>query len=171
MKNDIRTDPTTMIIIILLVIIGSFTAYMIMGFTATFSGELKEDLQASDGPAAAITAAEQVEDSSVPIGDNLIFWFFIASVIGFWISSAYVGFSPVTLIIYVVVIVLSIFLSSMAADLRDDMKADMADFHSGDFTLSNAIFGEHMPAIIAFVTVMGLVIMYFKGGSSPQSPY
>lgn len=172
MNRKLRGDVVSFLIIIVMVLVVSVLAYFFGGFTKEVAHDITAEANDSLGYASAgYNSTVQAEDNSIPIADNLAFWFYMASILGFWISCAYVGFSPVTIGIYVIVIALGVFLGSQGADIRDDVRIDLADLHSGDFTLSNAVMGRYYPAILVVVGVVGMVIMYSKrspGAFGPQ---
>lgn len=171
MQKNIRQDPTSLIWIIIGVVVVCVLAYGIMPLTSEITGDIKDDLNASDiaagtnESAESIALAAQTEADAIPLGDQLIFWFFIAAIIGYWVSAAYEGFHIVTMIIYICVVILGIMVGAMGADIRDDLNTGFAGVGSGSFTMTNNLLGRNLPAILAVVGVIGLIIMYSKKGS------
>lgn len=168
--KNLRGDPFSIIIIIASVLLISVIYMFVSGFATSLYTDMFNEANATGSgySNASIETLEKAKTDTVPIADNIVFWFFVAATIGFWLSSAYLSFHPGTIALYVIVILMGVYLGTIGADIRDDFRIDLTDMYSNSHILSNAIFGRYYPAIIAFIGIIGLVIMFAKkGGGNP----
>lgn len=157
-----KGDVGSIIIIIATILIAGVIFLLITTFQKDILGDMlqEEDLLTTQ----ANETLTDFNDNVSPINDNLIFWFFIAMCLGLLVSSVFLGFHPVTMIIFGLLLIMAVFLHAEAVNIYDEFATD--DTLSTDaqsLTLTKwIVFSKYSPLILAVFGIISLVIMFSK---------
>jgi len=159
-----------------ILIVMGFLAILVIGgllfggiFHELGSG-LKDSVEGSDLSGDARTNAleftEVLTTDAPNYADNFMFWFLIAIILGMFLTGLFLEFEPAIVIILFFVGTLAVGLSTFVANFYDELMTDPSIAGSGAYTLSSAVFGVYLPAIIFVTFVLTLIIMYSRKGGS-----
>ncbi|MFW9873022.1 MAG: hypothetical protein ACFFG0_07985 [Candidatus Thorarchaeota archaeon] len=99
------------------------------------------------------------------VHDELVLFFFIASVISLIVSAVKTNFNPVVIGLFFILFLLSIFIAAGAVNIYQGM-AQSEDLinESGKLIFTNVLFSKFFPLIIMAIGTIVLIIMWGKVG-------
>lgn len=97
--------------------------------------------------------------------DYVTFFLFMGMIIGVTISAVRTDFNAITIILFIFVMIISIFMAAGFVNIyRGIALAEGVSEISSDLTLTNFIFSKYTPLITAALCALIMIIMYGKGG-------
>jgi len=160
-----KADMLSIFIILGVLILTAFGSLIYSNFIDDFGNQLNETLD-EDSSQYSIDTVKIIQEEPTNYADNIVFWFFVAIIIAMFISSSYLEFEPVTIILMILVGLLAvggaIYVSSMYQDFITSDPDMLAT--STQMSKTTLIFGTIFPIIIFITMITSLIIMYNKKG-------
>lgn len=115
----------------------------------------------------ASQANSNVQNMQVPIGESLIFFIFLAGVIGLIIAAVYTNFSPTIIFVFILISLIGIFAASLAANIYHGISTDSGVLETtSHMSITNILFSKYTPLIVGALAVIVIIIMYSKSGDN-----
>jgi hypothetical protein len=159
-KGNVFSIFIIIVILLAVALFGLVFSRMIFGFTDSIG-----DIQMIKDTPTAAQANQQLENSNIPVADGMVFFLFLTSFIGLIIAAVYTKFSPVVIFLFILLIIIGVFASGLAANIYSDMASSpsMTDT-SQHLSMTNIILSKYTPMIIGVMAIIIIIIMYSKSG-------
>lgn len=160
------------VFMILIFIAFVVVAGIILTIVGTLSDNITTELIESDilDSSSGNESLQEIKSSIIPIHDNMYLWFFFGLIISLIVVAVFTDYHPVTIGIFLFIILFAIFLTMQGANIMDDLKTETdSELKTGKgFSLRDAVSGKVMPSLIFIFSILALIIIYSKrnqGGS------
>lgn len=114
--------------------------------------------------ADAVGAIEVAKTHMVPLFDLMILIIFLAITVGMIIVASMVKPSPVTWVVFLVVLIILLVMVGLLTNVFGDLTSGFGI--SSEFTKTTALLGERFPLIVLGIGILVGIIFYSKSKSS-----
>ena len=158
-----KEDKRGQIFAIILIVAFLVVAFILIYFISVLNNNIVSELEdAGLTSTEANDTIQEAKETMIPLGDNMIFWLFIAFVGGLIVWAVFADFHPVVIIVLIIFFIMAVVLAMMSANIYDDMKTDLEPEIEGDqtFTFSDVIQGRYLPVFIIIIGIIVVWILY-----------
>lgn len=165
-KRDKRGNVLSMIIILVFLIAISIVALI----TTTLSKKATQkfdELGIYEENSSAQIANDKLDTLAPRLADELVFFFYIGLNIGLVVASVKTNFSPIVLIIFIMLLVFAIILAAGFTNIYQQFaQSDSFSEYSQELSLTNIIWSQYTPLIICVLAGITMIIMYGRNNGS-----
>ena len=165
MINDKRGDifqlSVLLILVFVLAVVGLLFLTLSQGVTNFY-----DRTNLLNGTAIGQDAINTIKNTAPTTTDYAIFFIFLGGTLGLCISAVKTNFSPTILFLFLMLLVITIFISSGLVNIYSGFaETPTLATAASQLTLTNFILSRHTPLIFACIGALILLIMYGKSGS------
>ena len=169
MKNilkDKRGDIFQILVVLIIIFVLAIVGFLTLTLT-TRVNTFWDDSGLLNDTIAGTQAVEKMQDTAPKTTDYAILFLFIGMNIGVIISAVRTNFSPVTIILFIFLILISIMISAGMVNLYQGMAqtSSVSDIRE-NLTFTNFLFSKYLPLIICIISAFVMLLMYGKSGDS-----
>ena len=159
-KGDVTQILVVLIIIFVLALVGFLTLTL-----TTRVNDFWEDSGMLNESATAQKAIDQMQDTAPKTTDYAIFLSFLGMNIGVIIAAVRTRFSPVTIILFIFLTMISIMIAAGMVNMYQGLAqtASVADIGES-LGLTGFIFSKYLPLVITILSAFTMLIMYGRQG-------
>lgn len=159
-KGDVFQILIVLIIIFAIALVGFLTLTMTTRVNTFWddSGYLNET-------ATGKQAIDTMQDTAPKTTDWAILLLFLGMNIGVVISAVRTNFTPVTVILFIFLTLISIMIAAGMVNMYQGMAQTPSVADIGDsLPLTNFLFSKYLPLIISILSAFAMILMYGKAG-------
>lgn len=160
-----RGDIFQLVILVLILFIVAVVGLLML----TLSNKITEtynDMNLLNDTAIGQDANNMLRESGPRTTDYMIFFLFLGSVIGIMISASKTQFSTGTVFLFILLLVITIFISSGLVNIYSGFTETASISSSAEqLTYTNFIFSKYTPLILTVIGGLIMLIMWGKQGS------
>jgi len=113
----------------------------------------------------SVQSVTQVKQLMTKASDQLVFFLLGAVLLGFVALAIFSDFHPIFMGIFVLFIIVMVVLGGILANSIDEVReTDILKDKASEFTLTNKVFGQSLPILIAVFGAIGIIILLAKRG-------
>ena len=159
-KGDIFQILIVLIIIFALALVGFLT----LGITTGVNDFWDESGLLNDTETGTL-AIDRMQDTAPRTTDYAILFLFLGMNIGVVISAVRTNFTPVTIILFIFLTLISIMVSAGMVNMYQGLAQTASVIDIGEsLTFTGFLFSKYLPLIITIISAFVMLIMYGKSG-------
>lgn len=168
MKQKIKYDFTSLILVVVSLVVLSLGVL----FASSFFGQFGDELQKTANDLTEEGANSTYMNSSVDFlandienfNDNYFLWFFIAVFIGLILTAIYLEFTPAIMIIIFIFGIIAVLGAYLGTEIYSEAIIDESLASSGDLMTKTGLLmsNPYFPVFIFVGLIVMIVIMYSK---------
>lgn len=160
-KNK-KGNAIGIIVVLIFIFIIAIVALLVGALSKKFSAEFNERIDLPDNSSAE-QAFNRVDEMSVNILDQLVFFIFLGLNVGIIISAAKTKFSPIVIGIFIFLLIFAVIIAAGLTNLYTEFadSTQMSEY-SDQMNLTGFVFNRFTPLIICILSGLTMIIMYGK---------
>jgi hypothetical protein len=165
-----KSDASSILIGLAILFVLGLIVYAFMAVFPDLMTELKGTGEIASNE-NAVSALGHIESFAPKLVDLFILFAFVGFAIALWVSAAFIPASPATMILYVIVLIIAVFIAMQLGGAYTEILTDAnAGLSAGDLPIARVLLGNYMPLFVLLVGIVTMIILYSKsdGGGAAQ---
>lgn len=159
-----KGDMFQVIIVLIIILVVSIVGFLTLTIT-TRVNTFWDESELLNETAIGMEAIDTMQDTAPKTTDWAILLLFLGMNIGVVISAVRTNFTPVTIILFIFLMLISIMFSAGAVNIYQGLSQSegVEEIHTS-LPLTNFLFSKYLPLIISVISLFVMLLMWGKSG-------